>query len=106
MKETALQKNVKRLCAKKFMELRDLAEFMDVNPSSLSRSLAGDPKLSTLKRIADVLDTSVQTLIEEDDIVEGWLMVNGEPHRVYSREEVCALCKEKEPINIELSLGD
>ena len=90
--ETTLLKNVKRLCAEKHMELKELANIVEVDTASLSRSLRNDTRLSTVIKIANALSVSVQTLITKGDIVEGWLMINGKAHYVHSREELSNFC--------------
>ena len=57
-----LSATVKKLCNKRNMTLKDLANKMGIAPESLSRTLNGNPQLSTLESIAKCLDIDVRDL--------------------------------------------
>lgn len=54
-----LASRVKEICADKGMQLKDLASLMSVKPESLSRTLNGNPQLSSLENIAKALNVGV-----------------------------------------------
>lgn len=55
--------NVRELCKTRGIQLRDIAAKMNMAPESLSRSLHGNPTLSTLCSIAQALDVPVSRLV-------------------------------------------
>lgn len=57
-----LANRVKELCADKGIQLKELASIMDVKPESLSRTLNGNPQLSSLQNIAKALNVGVADL--------------------------------------------
>ena len=71
---------VKEIAKQKGLTLAKVAEMLDVHPVNLSTTLNGNPTLSTLSRIAEVLQVEVTDLIETDNKpnVRGFVKVNGE----------------------------
>lgn len=60
---TILGRNIKRLCQEKGITQKDVADECEVGISTFSRWVCGaDPRLSTLIRIADALDVSLDEL--------------------------------------------
>ena len=57
-----LASRVKELCADKGIQLKELASIMGVKPESLSRTLNGNPQLSSLENIAKALNVGVADL--------------------------------------------
>lgn len=57
-----LASRVKELCADKGIQLKELASIMNVKPESLSRTLNGNPQLSSLENIAKALNVGVADL--------------------------------------------
>ena len=57
-----LANRVKEICAYKGIQLKELAAIMDVKPESLSRTLNGNPQLSSLENIARALNVGVADL--------------------------------------------
>ena len=57
-----LANRVKEICADKGIQLKELAAIMDVKPESLSRTLNGNPQLSSLENIARALNVGVADL--------------------------------------------
>lgn len=55
--------NVRELCRFRGIQLRDLAAKMNMKPESLSRSLHGNPTLSTLCSVAQALGVPVSRLV-------------------------------------------
>ena len=57
--------NVRNLCKRKGLQLRDVAAIMNMAPESLSRALHGNPTLSTLCSLAKALDVPVARLLAQ-----------------------------------------
>lgn len=57
-----LSKSVKLLCRKQGINMRQLAEKMQIAPESLSRAINGNPQLSTIQAIANNLNVEVADL--------------------------------------------
>lgn len=60
-----LASRVKELCAEKGIQLKELAAIMNVKPESLSRTLNGNPQLSSLENIARALNVGVADLFAD-----------------------------------------
>ena len=75
-----------------------LAEEMGVHPVNLSSSLNGNPTLSTLTKIAEVLGVEVYDLFEkEDKSICGFVKIGGEVLELSSVDDIeKALIKAKE----------
>ena len=54
--------NIKILAKNKGLTLADIANNIGITPNTLYRSLKGDPKLSTLKKIADQIGCSLKDI--------------------------------------------
>lgn len=60
-----LANRVKEICSDKGIQLKDLASIMNVKPESLSRTLNGNPQLSSLENIAKALNVGVADLFAD-----------------------------------------
>ena len=60
--ENNLSLSVRMLCRKQGITMRQLAEKMQIAPESLSRSINGNPQLSTIQSIASNLNVEVADL--------------------------------------------
>ena len=60
-----LASRVKEICADKGIQLKELASIMGVKPESLSRTLNGNPQLSSLENIAKALNVGVADLFAD-----------------------------------------
>lgn len=60
-----LANRVKEICADKGIQLKELAAIMDVKPESLSRTLNGNPQLSSLENIAKALNIGIADLFAD-----------------------------------------
>lgn len=60
-----LSNRVKEICADKGIQLKELAAIMDIKPESLSRTLNGNPQLSSLENIAKALNVGVADLFAD-----------------------------------------
>lgn len=59
--------NIKKICREKGIKLSDIAKKMGITSESLSRSINGNPKLSTLIEISKALDVDIKYLFEDKD---------------------------------------
>ena len=90
---------VKEIVKQKGLTLAKVAEMLDVHPVNLSTTLNGNPTLSTLSRIAEVLQVEVTDLIETENKpdVSGFVKVNEEVLEITSVADLeKALNKAKE----------
>lgn len=60
-----LANRVKELCADKGIQLKELAYIMNVKPESLSRTLNGNPQLSSLENISKALNVGIADLFSD-----------------------------------------
>lgn len=60
-----LANRVKEICNDNGLQLKDLAAIMNVKPESLSRTLNGNPQLSSLENIAKALNVGVADLFSD-----------------------------------------
>lgn len=88
-----LAENVKRLCKHQGKKLKDLANDMDIDASSLTRAMYGNARLDTIEKIAFALGVSVKSLFEptRDEVVEGFVKIRGEIYQFNSRSELLTL---------------
>lgn len=78
-----LANRVKEICAYKGIQLKELAAIMDVKPESLSRTLNGNPQLSSLENIAKALNVGVADLFA-DKTENGVISSSTTPHNLHS----------------------
>ena len=60
-----LANRVKEICSEKGLQMKDLAAIMNVKPESLSRTLNGNPQLSSLENIANALNIGIADLFAD-----------------------------------------
>lgn len=60
-----LANRVKEICSEKGLQMKDLAAIMNVKPESLSRTLNGNPQLSSLENIAKALNIGIADLFAD-----------------------------------------
>lgn len=60
-----LANRVKEICNEKGLQMKDLAAIMNVKPESLSRTMNGNPQLSSLENIAKALNVGVADLFAD-----------------------------------------
>lgn len=99
---------IKELCKEKHITLAEVAkqikwkdkngEHLGISPITLTQSLNGNPTLSRLQEVADILGVSVPDLFEkpESKSVYGCLYVNGGPHIINNKDDILNLLKEIE----------
>lgn len=84
---------IKEICKVKGITMAKIAETLNISPITLSQSLNGNPTLSRLTEVADILGVDVSELFYKpiDNSVHGCLYINGRPYLVNSKEEISAL---------------
>ncbi len=80
--------NVKKLCKSKNIKMSDLAKKMGITPESLSRSVNGNPQLSTLNEIANALNVDICTLLGSEDDIYGIIVYKNKPYMINSIQEL------------------
>lgn len=77
--------------------MKEIAEKLGINPITLSQSLNGNPTLSRLQEVANILGVSVPELFEKPSSaskeVHGCIYVNGDAHLIKSKSELLDLAK-------------
>ena len=91
--EKILAENVKRLCRLQGKQLKDLANDMEIDASSLTRAMYGNARLDTIEKIAVALGVSVKSLFEpiDDEAIEGFVKIRGKIYQFNSRNELLNL---------------
>ena len=87
---------IKDVAKSKGMTMAQIAEKLGINPITLSQSLNGNPTLSRLTEVANILGVDVSELFiqprgEQD--VHGCIFVDGDPVIVNSQQELLALVR-------------
>ena len=74
-----MENRVKEICKSKGLRMSDLAERVGMSQSNLSTTLRRNPKLSTLKDIADALGIRVSDIIDPQRATSeaGVVIING-----------------------------
>jgi len=87
---------IKDVAKSKGMTMTQIAEKLGINPITLSQSLNGNPTLSRLTEVADVLGVDVSELFVQprgEQDIHGCIFVDGDPVVVNSKEELLKLAK-------------
>ena len=81
---------IKELCKEKHIPMAVIAAKIGISPITLSQSLNGNPTLSRLKEVADILKVDIGELFDTPvkSSVYGCLYVNGKPIIVNNKEEL------------------
>ena len=89
---------IKQLVKEKCMTMAEVAKKLGVNPVNLSSAINGNPTLSTLSKIAEVLEVEVADLFErEEKAIHGFVKIGGEILELSSFDDIeKALIKAKE----------
>ena len=91
-----MKEKVKRLCKEQGKTLKDLAADIGIARESLTRALDGNPKLSTIRKIAKALNVEAWQLLTDSTVAEavtdkdlhGVLYVDDKPILVNSIKDV------------------
>lgn len=77
---------IDELCKQRGMRMSDLAAKMGVNQANLSSSLKGNPTVSRLEAVANVLGVWIAELFvkpsSSNNVVNGYLEVNDDIHKI------------------------
>ena len=86
---------IKELCKEKNITMAEIAKKIGIQPIALSQSLNGNPTLSRLQEVADILEVSVPELFDRklDESVYGCLYINGKPLIVNNKKELLEIVK-------------
>lgn len=89
---------IKEISKQKGIPMSKIAEELGISPITLSQSLNGNPTLSRLTEVANVLGVDVVELFDvpQSGNVYGCLYVNGKPVVVNNAAEIRALLDEIE----------
>ena len=82
---------IKDVAKSKGMTMAQIAEKLGINPITLSQSLNGNPTLSRLTEVANVLGVDVSELFVQPrgkQDIHGCIFVDGDPVVVNSKEEL------------------
>ena len=88
---------IKDVAKSKGMTMTQIAEKLGINPITLSQSLNGNPTLSRLTEVANVLGVDVSQLFVQprgEQDIHGCIFINGKENIVHSREDIENLLKE------------
>lgn len=87
---------IKDVAKSKGMTMAQIAEKLGINPITLSQSLNGNPTLSRLTEVANVLGVDVSELFVQPRgklDIHGCIFVDGDPVVVNGKEELLGLVK-------------
>ena len=86
---------IREVARSKGMTMAQIAEKLGINPITLSQSLNGNPTLSRLTEVANVLGVDVGELFVQPragrEEIHGCLFIDGDPVIVNSKEELMKL---------------
>lgn len=68
--------------------MKDLAADMGIDPASLTRTLNGNCRLTTMQKMANALGVSLKSLFEPQDNVEGFIRIGEQVHQFNNRREL------------------
>lgn len=86
---------IKELCKEKNITMAEIAKKIGIQPIALSQSLNGNPTLTRLQEVADILGVNVPELFDGklEKSVYGCLYINGKPCLVNSKDELLEIVK-------------
>jgi transcriptional regulator with XRE-family HTH domain len=82
---------IKEILKLRGMTMIQLASKLQINRVNLSSSINGNPTITTLEKIANILEVDLSELFAKpvvDNLVTGYLEVNGQIHKIESIKDV------------------
>lgn len=76
---------IKEILKLRGMTMIDLAERLGINRVNLSSSINGNPTISSLEKIANILEVDLYELFAKpvvENVVTGYMEYNGEIHKI------------------------
>ena len=95
---------IKRVAKEKGMTMEEIAEKLGISPINLSTSLNRNPTLKRLKEVADVLGVPVRELFRDDDIVRGYIELDGHIERIECYADLEKMLERTRQLYAELGL--
>lgn len=93
--KTAMNLRIEELCKQRGMRMSDLAAKMGVNQANLASSLKGNPTVSRLEAVANVLGVGIADLFvkpsSSNNVVNGYLEVNDDIHKISSIDDLLSV---------------
>lgn len=93
--------NIKKICKEKGFKLSDVAKKIGITAESLSRSINGNPQLSTLIEISNVLEVDIKTLFDDTSKIYGIVCFGNNTYIINNNEDYQKIGK-----NLEKCLVD
>ena len=86
---------IKELCKEKKITMAEIATRIGIKPIALSQSLNGNPTLSRLQEVAEILEVSIPELFDNklDESVYGCLYIHGKPVLINNKDELLEIIK-------------
>jgi transcriptional regulator with XRE-family HTH domain len=80
---------IKEIARSKGIQLKDVAEKMNVAQESLTRAIKGNPQLKTLESIAEALEVDITELFTTPkQSVKGYLEVDGIIYKIENKNQL------------------
>ena len=87
---------IKEVAKSKGVSMTEIADKLGINPITLSKSLNGNPTLSRLNEVADILGVDVSELFDHPKAgsdIHGCIFVEGKPVVINNKDELLELAK-------------
>lgn len=89
---------IKEICKEKQITMKEIAGRLGINPITLTQSLNGNPTLSRLQEVADILGVGVPELFDTTGPVfkeiHGCIYVEGAPRLITGKQDLINLVNE------------
>lgn len=95
-KQSIMALKIREVAKSKGISMGEIAEKMGITQITLSQSLNGNPTLSRLQEVADVIGVDVSELFEYPNRVKdihGCIFVEGKPIVINNKDELIDLAK-------------
>lgn len=85
---------IQEICKEKGITMQQLADKMGITYQALYASLAGNPTIRTLEKIANILNVDIVTLFEKKNQIEICVKYDNELHRI-TEEDIINIINHK-----------